>query len=122
MPYRPWLLTDLPTTAAGVINQGARDIHAALDTLSSKVNRRIAGTPVLVFGSVGANSCAEATANVTGASQQLVPHASPLQQIGANLVVAAVYVTKQNQVTVRVCNPTGSPITANTVRWQVVCV
>jgi hypothetical protein len=120
MPSRPLRLTDLGTeTGAQVLNQNFRELHGRVDDLQKVLNRRVAGASTLTFGVVPAGGCVDATAYVNGASQQLVAHANPTVDIGANLTHSA-RVLKQNQVAVRVCNPTTGPLTPNVAKWQIV--
>ena len=122
MPSRPVKATELAgPTGAHVVNQNFREVEGRLDDIQKVLNRRIGGTPTLTFGSVGAGACVEVTAYVNGANQNLVAHATPTVQVGSNVHWSA-RVLQQNQVAVKVCNPSTSPISVSTARWQVVVV
>ena len=73
----------------------------------------------MTFGAIAPGACVDATAYVTGANQGLAANASPLVDIGPNLTHSA-RVLKQNQVSVRVCNPTSGPLTPAVGKWQIV--
>jgi len=81
--------------------------------------KRLASRSFLKFGTVGANSCVEATVNLLGASTNLVAHANPVLPLGSTNLTWTAYVSAANQVKVRVCNPTAAGIAVNTVEWNI---
>lgn len=120
MPSRPIRITDLSSeTGAHVLNQNFRELTGRMDDIQKVLNRRISGNPILTFGAIAPQTCKESTAFITGANQGLVAHVNPVAALGANLQWSS-YVSKQNQVTIRVCNPTAGSITPNVVKWQIV--
>lgn len=120
MPSRPLRVTDLGSeTGAHVLNQNFRELTGRVDDLQKVLNKRIGSSSTLTFGSIGAQACKDVTAFVTGANQGLVAHANPVGGLGANLHWTA-FVSKQNQVTIRVCNPTTGALTPKVVKWQIV--
>ena len=120
MPSRPIRVTDLATqTGAHVLNQNFRELTGRVDDIQRVLNKRIGSSSTLTFGSIAAGACKDATAYVTGANQGLVAHANPTVDVGSNLQWSA-RVSQQNQVLVRVCNPTSAPITPHVAKWQIV--
>lgn len=119
MPSRPLRLTDLSSeTGAHVLNQNFRELTGRVDDLKRVLDKRIGSSSTLTFGSIPAQSCKDLTAFVTGANQGLVAHANPVGGLGPNLHWSA-FVSKQNQVTIRVCNPTSGALTPAVVKWQI---
>lgn len=117
--WRPANLTDLTKKdAAHVVNQLFRETNARIDSLVQNTAVSFAGQAVLNFGTIPAQSCTDRPVYVTGASQQHVPHESPVNPPGTNLHWSS-FISQQNQVTIRVCNPTVAGIAAHTVQWRV---
>ena len=120
MPSRP---ANIPGTdqAAHVVNQSVRELHARIDDLAKKVSPHsvLKSSSKLSFGAIGANSTVERTFILQGASAQGTAHVSPQLTLGNTNLIWSAYVSKQNQVTVRLLNPTGAPVTPNTVTWSV---
>lgn len=121
MPSRPPRLTSLShPDAVHVLNQNLDEYAKRIDDIQKLVTpRRIASQSLLVFGTVGANSCVEATVNILGATTKLVAHANPTLPLGSTNLSWTAYVSAANQVKVRVCNPTGAGIAVNTIRWNI---
>jgi hypothetical protein len=107
--------------APHVVNQAFREANGRIDDIEKVLGNKIQGQATLNFGSIGAGACVERPAYVLGATQDGVPHSTPIVQIGANLVWSS-WITDKNQVTIRVCNPTVAPIAANTLKWKVTVV
>ena len=82
-------------------------------------NRRVNGASTLVFGTIAAGASVERALHVPAAQKDLVAHANPVGDPGANLVWSS-RVTGTNQVTIRVSNPTAAPIAVNPIQWKVV--
>jgi hypothetical protein len=81
--------------------------------------RVLTKSTTLDFGSIGAGASAELTVAVTGAQIGDVAYASPNTTLEANLTWAA-YVSSADTVTLRLTNPTASPIDpANSRSWRV---
>lgn len=122
MPSRPARLTDLShPDAVHVLNQLLAEYAIRIDNVDKKATtKRIASQSLLVFGTVGAGTCVEATVNILGATTNLVAHANPILPLyaGVNLSWSA-YVSAANQVKVRLCNPTAAGIAVNTVKWNI---
>jgi len=121
MPWRPARITNLPSEAAHVINQLFRETNARIDDANKQTRPHIKYTSTLVFGSVPANSAIERTLNVPGANTTGTAHASPAQglTLGSINLVWSAYVSAQNQVKIRLLNPTASPVAVNTIPWNV---
>lgn len=121
MPSRPAKLTDLTTKdAVHVINQNFAEYAKRIDDVQKlAVKTRISSQSTLVFGTIAANSCVEALVNILGASTNLVAHANPSLPLGSVNLNWNAYVFAANQVKVRVCNPTTSPIAVNTTKWNI---
>lgn len=120
MPWRPAKISDLSVEAAGVINQLFRETNARIDTLNAAQKPYIKGQGTLVFGTIPANSAVERVLHVIGANTNGVAHASPAGGLDphSNLLWSA-RVTGPNTVAIRVANPTGSGIAANTIKWNI---
>lgn len=102
-----------------MLNQNFRELTGRVDDIQKVLTKRIGSASILTFGAIAPQTCKEATAFITGANQGLVAHANPVAALGQNLQWSS-YVSKQNQVTVRVCNPSSGSITPNVVKWQIV--
>jgi hypothetical protein len=102
-----------------VVNQSIREIQIRIDGLTKMipVHRIVAGSSSLNLGTIDAGASVERTIQVSGAKQSGSASASPQLEPGAGLTWSA-YITQNGAVTVRVSNPTGSPITANIVKWN----
>lgn len=111
-------LTD--SSALATINKLFDSVSDTVDKLTvATKTKRIGGRSTLVFGTISAGSCVDAVANILGASTNLVAHANPLLPLGSTNLTWSTFVSGANQVTVRVCNPTSSPITTNTTEWNI---
>lgn len=123
MPSRPANITRLDHEALQVLNQLFREIHGRLDDIEKKTpaHRQIKTSGLLVFGTVPAQNTVEAVLYVGGADTSGTVHASPAQgvSLGNNNLVWSAYVSQQNQVKIRLLNPTSSGIAANTIKWNV---
>jgi hypothetical protein len=124
MPSRPSRITDLPAEAAHVINQLFREYAGRLDDIQKKLPARtfLKNTSTLAFGTVAAQSAAEATLFVPGANQQCAVHVSPTTAaaLGSVHLSWCGYVISKDQVRIRVTNPTGAGVAVNTIPWNVV--
>lgn len=123
MPAKPANISSqkdlLPT-----LNQNIREIHIRIDNVLKQipVHAPLKGSSTLNFGLIAANTTVERTLSLPGASTKGVAHVSPTLTLGnANLIWSA-YVSKQNQVTVRLLNPTGAGVTPNSVLWNATCI
>ena len=121
MPHNPSRLTDLShPDAVKVINQLFDTYSKKLDDLARQsASKRISSNSTLHFGTIGANSCADSVVNLLNASTTLVAHANPVLPLGSANLTWSAFVSKNGQVTVRVSNPTTSPIAVNTVAWNI---
>ena len=121
MPSRASRLTDLShPDAVKIINDLLNQLSDRVDDVAKAAKtKRIASTSVLNFGTIAANSCVDSTVNIQGANTNLVAHANPILPLGSTNLSWSAYVSTANQVKVRVCNPTTSPIAVNTVRWNI---
>jgi hypothetical protein len=109
--------------ALHVLNQLFREVHGRLDDLDKKTSphQQLKTSGTLVFGTVPAQSAVEATLYVGNANTGGTVHVSPAQGVSlgnANLIWSA-YVSHQNQVRVRLLNPTSSGVAVNTIKWNV---
>jgi hypothetical protein len=120
MPWRPARITNLPSEAAHVINQLFRETNGRIDDINSKVRPHIQTTVKLTFPSISPHSSADVIANVFGANTTGVAHVSPAQGLnpGSSLIWSAT-VYKQNQVLIRICNVSNTPITPATIPWNI---
>lgn len=104
------------------MNQLFREIEGRIDDVQKSIppHNQLKTTGTLVFGSVPAQSTAEATLYVANANTKGVAHVSPAQGIAlpAGITWSAT-VSAQNQVRVRLANATGAPISVNTIKWNV---
>lgn len=121
MPSRPARLTDLTgPDAVHVINQLFGEYAKRIDDVQKLASsNKIISQATLNFGTISAGSCKELAVNTPGASTTLVAHANPILSLGSTNLTWNAYVSAANQVKIRVCNPTGSPIAVNTVGWNV---
>lgn len=121
MPTRPSRLTSLDhPDAVKIINKGFDDISNNIKQLETAVNgSRIFSQSTLVFGTIPANSSVNSTVNVLGASTTMVATANPILPLGSVHLIWSSYVSKNGQVTVKVCNPTTGPLAVNTVKWNI---
>jgi hypothetical protein len=121
MPWRPARITNLHPEAAGVINQLFRETNGRIDDLFRQTRPYIKSVSTLNFSTIGPNSTVERTVHITGANASGVAHASPAQGValGNSNLVWSSYVSGKDQVTIRLLNPTGSPVAVNTIPWNV---
>jgi hypothetical protein len=121
MPSAPSRLTDLKhPDAVNVINKNFDTFAKRLDDLAkASASKRISSSSLLVFGTIPANSCKDSIVNILLASTTLVAHANPILPLGSSNLTWSAFVSKNGQVTVRVSNPTTSPIAVNTVHWNI---
>ena len=104
-----------------VLNQNIREMNDRIDQALKNLplHKILKATATLNFGSIPANTGVEREAFVAGATQKGTVHASPQLTLGnSSLIVASSFVNQSGKVTVRVYNPTASPITPNTVSWN----
>ena|SRR6266478_3937392 len=104
-----------------VLNQNIREMNDRIDQALKNLplHKTFKATATLNFGSIPANTGVERSATLTGATQKGTVHASPQLTLGnTNLIVASAFVSGSNQVTVRLFNPTASPIVPNVVSWN----
>jgi hypothetical protein len=122
MPWRPARINKLPPEAAHILNQAIREINGRIDDTNKQIRPRLKSTSKLVFGSIPANSSKQITVNIFGANTTGTAHASPAQGVtlGSSNLVWSAAVSGQNQVKVTLTNPTTSPITVNTIPWNVI--
>lgn len=118
MPWRPARISK-KGGSEHVINQLFRETNGRIDDLSKVSGRRVTGQSTLAHGTLTAQTCTDRTMHVTGANRNLVPHASPIISPSPNVHWSS-YISAANQVTVRLCNPTGSNIIINPTEWTVV--
>jgi len=106
-----------------VINQLFRELVGRIDDAEKKIppHNHLKSTSTLVFGTIPANSAVEATVYVGGAHTSGVAHASPGQgvDIGNSNLIWSARVGQQNQIRVRVLNPTNAPVVVNTIPWNI---
>lgn len=121
MPSVPSRLSDLKhPDAVNIINKNFDAYSKRLDDLAkASASKRISSLSTLNFGTVAAHSCADSLVNILGASTTLVAHANPILPLGSTNITWSAFVSAAGQVTVRVSNPTASPIAVNTVRWNI---
>ena len=121
MPSVPSRLTDLShPDAVKIINQLFDTYSKRLDTIAQQAaSKRISSSSKLNFGTISANSCADSIVNILGASTTLVAHANPVLPLSTTPLTWSAFVSKNGQVTVRVSNPTTSPVAVNTVTWNI---
>jgi len=123
MPARPSNISGVQDLL-NVINQSVRELHIRIDQTQKQVpvHKLLKTSARLNFGSIGANSTVERSAALAGVTQIGTVHVSPQLTLGnANLVWSA-YVKQNGQITVRLLNPTSSPVTPNTVNWNLAAV
>lgn len=121
MPTRPSRLTDLTyKDAINIINKGFSEISDNVNKLElASASKRISSLSTLVFGTIPANSSVDSVVNILNASTTLVATANPILPLGSVHLIWSSFISKNGQVTVKVCNPTTAPITVNTVSWNI---
>jgi hypothetical protein len=77
------------------------------------------GRGTLAYSAIPAQSCRERTLSLTGALTTGIATASPAADIGTNLYYGGARVVDSGEVAVRICNPTASALTPNSVSWNV---
>src|SRR5258707_2185456 len=112
--------------ALHVLNQLFREIHGRLDDIEKKVptHQQLKASGTLVFGTLAPQSAVEATLYVGNANTAGVVHVSPAQGLSpgnANLMWSA-RVSQQNQVAIRLLNPTSGSVVVNTIKWNVLVI
>jgi hypothetical protein len=103
-----------------VVNQLMRELSIRIDKVQSSAppfQHIRSYDNSLDFGSVPAGSTVDRTVQVLGAKSSSVVQASPQIPLQTGLTWSASS-AKQDSVTVRVANHTGSPITPNVVKWS----
>jgi hypothetical protein len=117
MPARPSNLGG--EEVLNVVNQSVREIQIRIDNLAKvlPIHRIVAASATLNFGSIPANSSVDRVLQMAGAKQTGSASASPQLPVGAHLSWSA-SITGNEQVTVRVTNPTNAAIVANVVKWN----
>lgn len=118
MPARPANLSG--QEVLNILNQNIREIQIRIDKVvkSQPVHKIYKSSGTLNFGSIGANTALERNIKVAGAKQNGAAHASPQLTLGNSNLIWSAYVPSNGLVTIRVLNPTGSPVTPNTVTWN----
>lgn len=120
MPWRPANIKDFSgSQAAHVVNQLFRETNIRIDSISKNSTPILRGQASLNYGTIGAGSCVDRPIHMLGVNSNHVPQASPVTTIGAGLSWSA-QIASSNNVNVRVCNATTSPVAANTITWKVV--
>ena len=76
----------------------------------------------LAYSAISAQSCDEQEMQVMNARPAGTAMASPAESLGTGNVVWSAWVSEIDKVKVRVCNPTNSNITPNTVGWNVTVI
>src|SRR5579859_2524991 len=115
--WRPANIKGLPAEAAHVINQLMRETNMRIDDTNKRLptHQQLKGQGVLNFGTIPANTAVERTINLLGIGSGAAVMANPVLNLGnANLIWSA-HVPTSNQVTVRLLNPTSSPVTVNKI-------
>lgn len=119
MPSRPSNITSfkdiLPT-----INQLMRELAVRIDKVQSTIPNIhvLAGNAELSFGMIPAGSSVTRNIQLRGVKQTAAISASPQLEVGQHLQWSA-RPNGTDSITIVVSNPTTSPITANTVKWNV---
>ena len=85
---------------------------------SFQTKRSLTETTTLNFPEIAAQTAAELTVTITGAAVDDIAIASPYTSIEAGLIWSC-YVSAANIVTVRLANPTASPIDPINADWRV---
>lgn len=119
-PWRPANIKDLPGEPAHVINQSVRETNARIDNLVALQRPHVKGVSNIVFGSIPGNSSVEVPVHLFGALPQGVAVASPADglDIGSVHLAWSARITAPNTIAVKLTNPTTSPISANTIKWN----
>ncbi|HSY31346.1 MAG TPA: hypothetical protein VLA42_05115 [Verrucomicrobiae bacterium] len=73
----------------------------------------------LAYSTIAAQSCAEREMEVANARPSGTAMASPGEPLGSGNLVWSAWISENDKVKVRVCNPTTSSITPNSVGWNV---
>jgi hypothetical protein len=76
----------------------------------------------LAYSAIAAQSCSEQEMQVTNARPSGTAMASPAEPLGTGNVVWSAWVSENDKVKVRVCNPTTSNITPNTASWNITVI
>lgn len=121
MAGRPTKITSLTSPeAVKTLNTVVEDINRRLNNVENASQvKRISSVSSLHFGTIPANSCVQTVINLPEATTNLVAHANPILSLGSTNLTWSAFVSAAGQVTVRVANPTTSPIAVNTVRWNI---
>jgi len=122
MPSNPSRIKDLShPDAVNVINKLFNELANQINVVAKKAaTKRIFSSSLLSFGTIPANSSKDSVVNILLASTTLVAHANPLLPLSSNgQLTWSAFVSQNGQVTVRVSNPTTSPIIVNTVHWNI---
>lgn len=127
MPAKPSNISSqkdlLPT-----LNQNIREIHIRIDKALQQipVHVPLKASSTLNFGLIAAQTAVERTLNLPGASTKGIAHVSPALTLGTTAghkaLIWSAYVSQQNQVTIRLMNPTGAGVTPNSVVWNATCI
>lgn len=76
----------------------------------------------LACSAIAGQSCLEREIQVTNARPTGTAMASPAESLGSGNLVWSAWISENDKVNVRVCNPTTGSITPNSVRWNVTVV
>jgi hypothetical protein len=91
---------------------GSETVIAGIDRASEK----------LTYSAIAAQSCTERDMRVTNARATGTAMASPAGSLGSGNLVWSAWISENDKVKVRVCNPTASSITPNSVGWNVTVI
>jgi hypothetical protein len=119
VPNRPAKVTGPETLH--VLNQSIIEIQARIDQAQRSIplHKSLKTSASLNFGAISANSTVERSANIPGVTQSATVHASPQLSLGNSNLIWSAYVRSSGVATIRLLNPTGSPVTPNTVTWNI---
>lgn len=118
--WRPANLKSLPPEASHVLNQLLRETNQRIDDLAKKVppHQNLKGTATLNFGTIPANSSVERTVNALGVNTSAAVAVSPSLTIGSVHLAWSARVGQNNQILIKVTNPTTGALDANSVKWN----
>lgn len=83
------------------------------------INRLLLASAILAYSPIAAHKCQEQTLTVVGATTAGVASASPSANVGNGNLIWSAWVSADNSVSVRLCNPSTSSIRPNAVSWSV---
>ena len=118
MPWRPANITGTKDILH-VVNQLVRETNQRIDDTNKTIPPKIFSVGRLDFGTIAANSSVERTVTTLGATAGGVPHVAPKTYIGDPNVIWSAYISSTHQVTIRLLNPTATPVIPSVVAWNV---